>query len=330
MIKPSEIYKNAKKADDEGDKERAEKIYRRIIEKFPESKEAELSQKRINSMLGINSLDMGNKIETVNDDADIRKKDVTHFNISTPYVFLALWIIGIIIAFLPFGIVGAVLFLVCECIALIGSIIFLKKSSNLKVLKIINLVLSAILSIIALFYLAYISIFAMMFFGSAAANNPSNNPTPSVTTQQKQQETTTVNIGDTITTEKQYQLTINAVDFTRRISPSDTSSVYSYFEPDDSTHSYLDIKTTFKNLNSAVVTPYDKTSFTVVYDNEYNYKGKMVVEEDNYLSPYNSIDPLIEQRMDFYVELPSEVVDNDRPIIAYMTINDNIYELKVR
>jgi hypothetical protein len=92
----------------------------------------------------------------------------------------------------------------------------------------------------------------------------------------------------------------------------------------------LDIKTTFKNLNSAVVTPYDKTSFTVVYDNEYNYKGKMVVEEDNYLSPYNSIDPLIEQRMDFYVELPSEVVDNDRPIIAYMTINDNIYELKVR
>lgn len=136
-----------------------------------------------------------------------------------------------------------------------------------------------------------------------------------------------VHCGETITSENFAEMKLKSISYETRITPSDTSGVYSYYEVKNTDNIYLACNFDFKNLKTEAGTKLgDFLSFQVTYEGGYTYTGWTVAEDSNYLSQYPNLLPLSSYNSWCVMEVPKSL--QNTPYTLTVTINGKEYQLE--
>ncbi|UCZ52920.1 hypothetical protein LGQ02_19395 [Bacillus shivajii] len=144
---------------------------------------------------------------------------------------------------------------------------------------------------------------------------------------------------DTLQFGKQYivegfaEFTIDEFEFVDEILPPNTSSVYSYYELNNSNNIYLLLTGEIKNLSTGTI---DTGNFsndfsgTAFYKNDFTYDnvrfGSPTTSDSNFHN--DRIDPLEDRLFYIYVEVPKEVSDNIRDVEMEIEINRETFYIQ--
>ena len=139
--------------------------------------------------------------------------------------------------------------------------------------------------------------------------------------------------GDTITTDE-YEFTLNKVELTYELLPSNTSSYYRSY-PADAGKVYLHIDASVKNLMKRDIRIDELFSAGAVYSDGYEYTGFVVINDGDsdfdWVSSYVAAAPLATCHAHGLVECPVEVDKTDDYLCATMKLSDgNTYKYVLR
>ena len=138
--------------------------------------------------------------------------------------------------------------------------------------------------------------------------------------------------GDTITT-KDYEFTLDGVEFSHEVFPSDTSGYY-YSYPADSGKVYIDVKAKVKNLMERDIRIDELYTCTATYDSKYSYTGFPIVDVGSrfdWVDNYSAATPLSTADTHYLIECPEEVESSDKPLVVSISLADGItYMYKIR
>ena len=140
-----------------------------------------------------------------------------------------------------------------------------------------------------------------------------------------------LSIGETVTTDD-YELTVNSIDFSYEVSPSDTSGVYTSY-PADSGKVYIDIKANFKNLMPRDILIKELPTATVTYNDQYKYTGFAIVDRGNsfdWARNYVVATPLSTEIIHILVECPKEVATSDGSVVVSIMMGQTAYEFALK
>lgn len=136
------------------------------------------------------------------------------------------------------------------------------------------------------------------------------------------------------TIDKVAEFYIEKSSITKKVEPPKASSYYTYYEA-DSGKVYVDIVISYKNLNS-IDAECDELlgGAKLIYDNNYEYTGNAIVEEDNrsdftYAS-ITSISPLTTEYVHYLFQIPENLKDETGSLVFQFRIGDNLYKYSVR
>lgn len=156
----------------------------------------------------------------------------------------------------------------------------------------------------------------------------------SITQQEKEEGTAAkIKLNDKITKESKYEMTVVDYEFAKKILPPNTSSYYTYYEAKEDGHQYLDIKLNYKNLDYTDITADEVGSIKIKFANKYEYTSFSIIEDsdgDFTYSNITSIAPLTTGKLHYLFDIPDEVANSSEPIVAYITIGKDMYELAIR
>ncbi len=139
-------------------------------------------------------------------------------------------------------------------------------------------------------------------------------------------ETLTVN--QTIENKDYADLKFKGIEYTDDLLPSNTSGVYSHYDIDDVSNTYLVAKF---DITSYLATSKDCDEFISVkakYMNKYTYSGFVVMEDTDGkgFSSYDSIDPLSTRSLYYLIEIPKTVMENEVELTIYFNGTDYIFK----
>lgn len=129
---------------------------------------------------------------------------------------------------------------------------------------------------------------------------PSNTPTPKV-------EAKSIHIGDKVTLDF-VEFSLDSIEWTERINPSDTSGYYSYYSAQDD-EKYLVLWGTMKNLSGDSIR-FDQMKIQFEFNEKYKFSGQIEMEDDDkggFNSIY-SIKPLKQSRFIIFASIPNEII----------------------
>lgn len=131
---------------------------------------------------------------------------------------------------------------------------------------------------------------------------------------------------------KDYEFTLNDVEFTYEVLPTDTHSVYSSY-PADSGKVYLDIVANIKNTMQRDIRISELPTAIVTYDGKYQYRSFTAVDTGNsfdWVDSYIAATPLETVKVHFIVECPEEVSSSGKSVLVEMTMGNEVYQYEMR
>lgn len=114
-----------------------------------------------------------------------------------------------------------------------------------------------------------------------------------------------------------YSFTLTGAEWADAIYPSDTSGVYSYFEPDQDGTKYLLIRGTFENRSTDTINVEDVTSLQITINGKYNFTGATKMSKNgsnNFYSFNNSPMPLETVNIYLFADIPDKMVEQCKSI----------------
>lgn len=143
----------------------------------------------------------------------------------------------------------------------------------------------------------------------------------------------TISLGETIVT-PDYEFTLNNVELTYELKPSNTSSVYTSY-PAESGKVYIHIDGSYFNTSKRDVCIRDLFVPTADYNNGYTYTGFVVVDDgDNsfdWVSSYVVCTPLETCHYHGLIECPEAVDNSTAPLYVTFTLADGVtYRYDIR
>ena len=167
--------------------------------------------------------------------------------------------------------------------------------------------------------------------GSDSNPSAATDSTAAATTESKD-EIKTLKLGETIETED-FKYTLNSVEFTVDIIPSDTSGFYSHYEA-DSGKVYIRLDSTYYNRSKRNVCVRDLPKIVADYDNGYTYNGSSIVDDGDgswtWVSSYIVCEPLNTCVVTGMIECPEVVESSSAPLKILITLGDQVYQYDVR
>lgn len=157
----------------------------------------------------------------------------------------------------------------------------------------------------------------------------SNSDTPESDVSESSQE---IAVGDTITTDD-YEFTLQNVEFTYELLPSDTSSVYTSY-PADQGKVYIHVAAALKNLMKRDFSIDETFSVKALYSDGYKYDGFVIVDIGNrfdWVSSYSAAAPLETAKIHGLIECPLELESsNEKLVVIIKMSNDAEYQYTIR
>lgn len=139
-------------------------------------------------------------------------------------------------------------------------------------------------------------------------------------------------IGDTITTDE-YEFTLENVDLTYELLPSDTSSVYASY-PADQGKVYVHVAAKLKNLMKRDIRIDETFRVKALYSDNYTYDGFVIVDTGNnfdWVGSYSAAAPLETAKIHGLVECPVEVDSTDEKLVVVIKMSNNTeYQYTIR
>lgn len=130
------------------------------------------------------------------------------------------------------------------------------------------------------------------------------------------------------------EYTITKTDFTKKLVPSKPGDFHSYYEAKEPGTTFLAITLKVKNLAGSGKTASKFADMTVKYDNQYEYKTSITLEErggEDFTYPnITNIEPLKYGTLVFFAEVPDEVQTGNKPLYAEVTIEGKSYKYTIR
>lgn len=129
--------------------------------------------------------------------------------------------------------------------------------------------------------------------------------------------------GDTKITDD-YEFTLNSVELSYEVLPTDTSSGYTSY-PADSGKVYIDVQADVKNLMQRDICIDELYTCTAKYDGEYKYTGFPIVDTGNsfdWVDSYTAATPLETAKTHYLIECPKEVDTSDKSLTVSITLAD--------
>lgn len=141
-------------------------------------------------------------------------------------------------------------------------------------------------------------------------------------------------IGETVT-EKDWEITVKETNFKQDVIPSNPDSFYTHYQVKDTDNIYMYVVLTAKNISTLALDADKVAKVKFKYDNKYEYNAFSAVEKKGggtfTYTNITRIDPLTAETLYYLVEVPKTIADEtDTPVEAEITINNNIYNLKIR
>lgn len=119
-------------------------------------------------------------------------------------------------------------------------------------------------------------------------------------------------VGETFIQENVCEITINEIDYTQRVNPSETTTLYRYYEVDNDEAIFLACNFDLVSLHKEVEYDLDEfVEFSVEYESGYSFSGWCVGEEGGSLSAYPSILPLTTLNSWCIIEVPISLQETE-------------------
>lgn len=138
------------------------------------------------------------------------------------------------------------------------------------------------------------------------------------------------NIGDTVTVNSKYDVTMKYFEFTYKVEPPNPDGYYSYYEVKEDDTIYYHAVFDVKNLKGNPVDADEIIEATLTYDNVYNYYGFSTIEDDGgsdfTYTNISSIDPLETRTIHYIISVPSEVATSEKEILLTLEVDDEALE----
>ena len=151
-------------------------------------------------------------------------------------------------------------------------------------------------------------------------------------TTEAKEDTKPIKLGETVET-NDFKYTINSVDFTYDIEPSDTSGYYRHYEA-GSGKVFIRIEATYYNRSKRDVCIRDLPKLTADYDNGYTYSGQSVVDDGDgtwtWGDSYVVCEPLNTCNVTGMIECAEVVESSSSPLKILITLGSDVYEYVVR
>ncbi len=132
-----------------------------------------------------------------------------------------------------------------------------------------------------------------------------------------------IKAGETVVA-KDYEFTLDKVELTYEVLPSNTSSVYSSY-PADSGKVYVDVVVNLKNTMKRDIRIDETFTVSATYADGYEYSGFVVADDDNrfdWVGSYVAAKPLETRKMHGIIECPVEVDESTEPLSVLITLAD--------
>jgi hypothetical protein len=137
-----------------------------------------------------------------------------------------------------------------------------------------------------------------------------------------------------ITLEDYAEMTLVKHQFAKTIKPSKPGSFYTYYEAKEPGTTYLAFTLKIKSLLTSAQSSDEFADVSVKYDGKYDYGTFSTIEDqggaDFTYTNITSIEPLKSGTLVFLAEVPEEIENDGKPLQAFITINDQTYEYKIR
>ncbi len=129
------------------------------------------------------------------------------------------------------------------------------------------------------------------------------------------------------------ELTFKKATFTDKVVPPKPTGFYTYYQVKTEGHTYLDIVVAYKNLEGSGKPANEVGRIIVLYDGKYEYTSFSTIEKqggsDFTYTNITDIAPLTTGVLHFICEVPVEVRDSGKPIIATINISKHSYKLRI-
>lgn len=146
-------------------------------------------------------------------------------------------------------------------------------------------------------------------------------------------ENETIEIGD-ILTGKDWEISIESVDFSQKVEPPIKELYYQYYQVEDSSNTYLYLIMNCKNISTLDLGASSVASVNVKYNNKYTYSSFSTVPDDTLGFTYTSITnikPLTSKKIYFLAEMPKSISEEkDTPMEINIKFENNVYKFKYR
>jgi PBP1b-binding outer membrane lipoprotein LpoB len=165
-----------------------------------------------------------------------------------------------------------------------------------------------------------------------ASSTPEEEPVP-VTSES---EIRTINVGDTIITEKK-EITIKYVELAYEVEPHNSTNMFAAGLAAKEGKIFIDLCVDVKNLQKQALNSGNVMDVTANYNDGFTYKATDMVEDSTLglTSLANltgvSIDPLETREMRYLMDCPQEVDENtDSPLFLLLAVEGTEYQLTIR
>ncbi len=247
--------------------------------------------------------------------------EVNNQNNSCGTAALVLGIVGICLSFIPIlNYLSIILGLLAAIFGSIGMAIKGKKG---------NAIAGFALSLVTLL-IAFIVIYGANSNSSNTSN--STNQSSNSGTSTVQQQDNTVSIGQ-VMTGKDVEASIVSAAFAQDVLPPKTNSyLYSHYEVDDSSNTYLYVVLDCKNISTINLDADSVAKVTVKYKGSYTYTSFSAIPDDTLgFTIYKTIKPLTNQQIYFLAEMPKSIADEtDTPVEIDIKIDNTTYVYQYR
>ena len=126
------------------------------------------------------------------------------------------------------------------------------------------------------------------------------------------------------------EITLESIEYTTRVEPPQPKERYNYYQVKDDGKVFLHSVFSVKNLKGYTVEANEIMALRVVFDNQYDYFGFAITEDDggnDFNSTYSStIKPLYTEKIHFIAEVPIEVRDSGKSVSVRIIIGGKILE----
>ncbi len=139
---------------------------------------------------------------------------------------------------------------------------------------------------------------------------------------------------ETAIIEDKCEITVKSTNFTNEVVPPNPTSYYLYYEVKNEGNIFLDVIIDYKNLEATDKFADEACSVKIKYDDKYEYLSFSTIEEsggsDFAYANITSISPLTIGTLHYIAEVPLEVQNSDKSVVALITAQGKEYSIKIK